>query len=635
MAITGQEILTIGTENQPTGSETLYSAFNKVQNNFTNLFSYASSYSTFVSGDGIHVTTNPTTGTVTLNNTGVINLFEGSGVTLSGSNGNVTISAAGTGSAAGVTRVGLLSPHNTLQITGGPIVGAGNIAVDLPNIVVSGDFVSGTYTAPTLFVDPQGRITKIANTTGVGTVSSIAVVNGGGLQITGSPVTSSGTINIKNMGVTSITNGGGLTISDTTGDITIAATNQNTGTVTSVEVTSNTLTVTGSPITSSGPITIDLPALPVIGNVRIAGNANIGVANVSTLLVNGNANVTGNLNVSSDAIITGNLTVNGTTTTVNSTVVTVNDKNLVLANNQTTSDGANGAGITIGSSIATWNYSNVSNGWVASNTITATGNIYISSVSDSTGGLGTASDGALQIAGGISVQKNVYIAGNTTASNVLTRNLTLANASIGASGAISWTVGTKLYSTSSDTKLELSGSAGANLNHGSNNYVGVSASGAFIKTNNANTWNFYGNGNMAGPGSTLGVVGNISAGNVSVGVGTVTANDFVSGNSVTISNTSALLFNTINDNSKFVALTAPTSITGAYIAWALPNSDGVANSFLSTDGGGNWSFKTPARSQAPATATSAGVAGQIAYDSTHIYVCIATNSWIRASASTW
>jgi len=589
MAITGQQILTIGTENQPTGSETLYSAFNKVQNNFTNLFSYASSYSTFVSGDGIHVTTNPTTGTVTLNNTGVINLFEGSGVTLSGSNGNVTISAAGTGSAAGVTRVGLLSPRNTLQITGGPIVGAGNIAVDLPNIVVSGDFVSGTYTAPTLFVDPQGRITKIANTTGVGTVSSIAVINGGGLQITGSPITSSGTINIKNMGVTSITNGGGLTISGTTGDITIAATNQNTGTVTSVEVTSNTLTVTGSPITSSGPITIDLPALPVIGNVRITGNANIGVANVSTLLVNGNANVTGNLNVSSDAIITGNLTVNGTTTTVNSTVVNVNDKNIVLANNQTTSDGANGSGITVGSGtpIATWNYSNVRNGWVSSNTITATGNIFATNAN--LGNLITAN----------------YFSGN---GNLLT---TITGANV--TGYV----------------------PNANIANTAYAVTGGNVSGQVGNALVAGTVYAATQSNITSVGRLTSLTVGNSTANSTFGNGTIGALDFVSSNCITISNTSSLLFNTSTDNNKFVALVAPASISSAYIAWALPNADGSANTFLSTDGAGAWSFKTPARSQAPATATSAGVSGQIAYDSTHIYVCIATNSWIRASASTW
>jgi len=38
---------------------------------------------------------------------------------------------------------------------------------------------------------------------------------------------------------------------------------------------------------------------------------------------------------------------------------------------------------------------------------------------------------------------------------------------------------------------------------------------------------------------------------------------------------------------------------------------------------------------APATATSAGKAGQIAFDATHLYVCIATNTWIRATFATF
>lgn len=37
----------------------------------------------------------------------------------------------------------------------------------------------------------------------------------------------------------------------------------------------------------------------------------------------------------------------------------------------------------------------------------------------------------------------------------------------------------------------------------------------------------------------------------------------------------------------------------------------------------------------PSTAASTGVAGQIAYDATHIYVCIATNTWVRATLATW
>jgi hypothetical protein len=49
------------------------------------------------------------------------------------------------------------------------------------------------------------------------------------------------------------------------------------------------------------------------------------------------------------------------------------------------------------------------------------------------------------------------------------------------------------------------------------------------------------------------------------------------------------------------------------------------------------SYSTPARanSSAPATATSTGTAGDVAYDSGFIYVCVATNTWVRAALSTW
>lgn len=38
---------------------------------------------------------------------------------------------------------------------------------------------------------------------------------------------------------------------------------------------------------------------------------------------------------------------------------------------------------------------------------------------------------------------------------------------------------------------------------------------------------------------------------------------------------------------------------------------------------------------APSTAVSTGVKGQIAYDATHFYVCIATNTWVRCVLATW
>ena len=44
---------------------------------------------------------------------------------------------------------------------------------------------------------------------------------------------------------------------------------------------------------------------------------------------------------------------------------------------------------------------------------------------------------------------------------------------------------------------------------------------------------------------------------------------------------------------------------------------------------------TPTLTTTPVSATASGTAGQIAYDSTHLYVCIATNTWIRATFASW
>lgn len=37
----------------------------------------------------------------------------------------------------------------------------------------------------------------------------------------------------------------------------------------------------------------------------------------------------------------------------------------------------------------------------------------------------------------------------------------------------------------------------------------------------------------------------------------------------------------------------------------------------------------------PATASSSGVAGQVAYDATHFYVCVAADTWVRVALATF
>jgi hypothetical protein len=118
------------------------------------------------------------------------------------------------------------------------------------------------------------------------------------------------------------------------------------------------------------------------GTVTGAAQGNItSVGTLTGLTVSGNVTA-GNLLINTDAVITGNLTVNGTTTTINSNVVTVNDKTFVLANNQSTSSGVDGSGIIAGNpAVASILYSNANTAWETnigvnvSGAVSATGNI--------------------------------------------------------------------------------------------------------------------------------------------------------------------------------------------------------------------------------------------------------------------
>ena len=221
MAISGQETLQIGAQNSPTNSDSLWTAFNKTQNNFSTLFSEASPYSIFNGSNGIGVNSNSSTGTVSITNTGVLSLIQGTGISLSSSNGNIVISSTGGGGngSGGVTSIGITS--NSLSITNTPIVSSGNIRVDLP---LQNTVSAGIYRAPTMSVDQYGRITNIANASSFGTVTSVGVSGGTGINVSGGPITTNGTITLTNTGVTRLTAGSGIVLTDNTGNITITAT---------------------------------------------------------------------------------------------------------------------------------------------------------------------------------------------------------------------------------------------------------------------------------------------------------------------------------------------------------------------------------------------------------------------------
>jgi len=280
MAISGQQTILIGLPNESTGSDSLFTAFNKINDNFNTIFANASPITGISAGAGINVANS--SNAITITNTGVTSLTAGSGITLSGSNGDITITASGGNGGGNISYIGLISGSaNRLEISGSPLLADGNMFIDMA-IVAN---VSGTYTNPNITVDSYGRVVAASNNTSFGTVTSVGLSPGAGIQIAGGPITSNGNITVTNTGVTRINAGPGITISSANGNVTISSPVTG-GTVTSVGVNSTTLTVTGSPVVSSGTITVEIPAnVNVTGRFRLSGQEDLANGAAANLLL--------------------------------------------------------------------------------------------------------------------------------------------------------------------------------------------------------------------------------------------------------------------------------------------------------------------------------------------------------------
>jgi hypothetical protein len=147
MAIPGMKIISIGEPDKIAGSDSLYTAFHKINYNFEQVFGGASAFDTFIAGPGIAIETNANIGTVLIQNTGVTELLAGSGVTLSSNVGQITISSTGGGGTGNVSSVGITS--NTLLVTNSPITGSGNIQLELPDPLTLSNVNSNSVNATT------------------------------------------------------------------------------------------------------------------------------------------------------------------------------------------------------------------------------------------------------------------------------------------------------------------------------------------------------------------------------------------------------------------------------------------------------------------------------------------------------
>ena len=257
---------------------------------------------------------------------------------------------------------------------------------------------------------------------------------GNGSQLTGIDATSiqNGTSNAKVVssgGNVSVSVGGtsNVAVFATTGEYITGVISAN-GNVTGGNVLTGGLVSATSTITSAANIiggnVLTGGLISATGNVT-GGNVNAGNITIAADLISSlGATLTidpatiGNEGL---VIINGNLQVNGTTTTINSNVVSTNDLTVNYANNAVNSAAANGGGIEvgpIGSPYITWLYNSTANVWVSSGGISAVGNVTGGNIA--TGGLISAT-GAITGAA-ITGSSLTVLTGTITGGNIVNGN---------------------------------------------------------------------------------------------------------------------------------------------------------------------------------------------------------------------
>ena len=195
---------------------------------------------------------------------------------------------------------------------------------------------------------------------------SVSILGGEGIDVnhTGAVITVKGEdASTSNKGVASFNS---ADFDVTSGDVTIKANAVGNGQLTNstVKFGSTTVSLGDSSSTIAGLTQVD------VGNLRLTGNT---ISNTDT---NGILYIDPNpVGDSGDLYILGNLTVQGTTTTINSTELSINDLNIVLADSATNAAEADGAGLTVNGASATFSYSATGDKWTMNKPLDVTGAI--------------------------------------------------------------------------------------------------------------------------------------------------------------------------------------------------------------------------------------------------------------------
>ena len=322
-----------------------------------------------------------------------VNIYGDSGVTVLG------VTAAGGGSFSILGGTGLTAAATSSTVT-----------VDLDNTAVTAGAYGGAGTVGTFTVDAQGRLTAAANSTISITASQVSdfneasqdaygtLVSGGsqsGITVTYDDANAKVNFSVASQSFTAaadsgssqtITAGDTFTVSGGTGLTSVATSDTITVNLDNTAVTGGsygaantvaTFTVDAQGrLTAAGNTTISITGSQVSDLGTAAVTSIAGTNNEITVSGTGSGPYTGaitiglpdDVTIGNTLTVTGDLIVQGNTTTLNTATLVVEDKNIVLANSASPSDAAaDGAGITIlGSTNKTFNWVDATGSWTSS-----------------------------------------------------------------------------------------------------------------------------------------------------------------------------------------------------------------------------------------------------------------------------
>jgi len=331
----------------------------------------------------------------------------------------------------------ITSGTDTLTISGGTglssVAGATDtVTISLDNTTVSAGSYGAANTVSTFTVDAQGRLTAAANAL-ISVTSSQVTDFDEAAQDAAAALLTNGT----HSGISATYDDANTKVNLDVSDFTITLAGDLSGSVTITDLASATLTASvvadsvalGTDTTGNYVASVAAGTGISVSNTGVEGGTftvtNSGVVSltgtnneVTVSAANGavTLGLASNVTIADTLTVTGDLIVQGNTTTLNTATLVVEDKNIVLANTASPSDAASdGAGITVlGDTNKTFNWVDSTDSWTSSeNMDLAAGKVF-------------------------SINGTTVLSNNTLGSGVVTSSLT----SVGTISTGTWQAGT-------------------------------------------------------------------------------------------------------------------------------------------------------------------------------------------------